>query len=156
MQPRLPVQSLFGPLFTILIVLSALSLTFAPSAADEGVAVSWPDGTVAPTPMPVSSGALTFEANRVSTQLRIIDVAQARIPATVINLRLDDFRPLKLEVVDLDGNLVKTLADGLWAQGNHQMAWYHENQDEEVLESGLYVVRLTPDFAATEGLAMSR
>lgn len=90
-----------------------------------------------------------------STQLRKIAVSEASNPATVINLELDQFQPLRLEVVDRKGNLVKTLAEGLWAEGTHQMAWHFENEDGDLLEGGVYYVRLSPEPAATEGLALA-
>jgi hypothetical protein len=156
LQSRLPIRSLIGSRLPLFIVLSALSLTFAPAAANEGDAVSWPDGTVARVQPEVAQGAITFDTTRTSTQQKLIDISQTKLPATVINLKLDDFRPLKLEVVDLDGNLIKTLADGLWAEGVHQMAWYHQNEQDELLENGLYVLRLTPEPTAAEGLALAR
>jgi hypothetical protein len=140
--------------FVTLFVLSTLSLTFATATAGEGDVVSRLDGTS--NPAPGNSGALTFEANYASTQLRRIDISEAHIPATVINLKLQDFQPLRLEVVDRQGNLVKTLADGLWAEGDHQMAWHHQNEEDEILEDGVYFVRLTPELAGTEGLALGR
>ena len=156
MQPRLPIKFAHLSGFLAIFVLSALSLTFAAAEAGEGVAVSWPDGTTNSVLVEEARGAISFEASPASTQLRRIDVSQARIPATVINLKLDQFQPLRLEVVDLQGNLVKTLAEGLWAEGDHQMAWHHENEHDVVLETGTYLVRLTPTLGATEGLAMGR
>lgn len=154
MQPRLPNQFATLSGFVTICVLFTLSLTFVTATAGEGVAVSWLDRT--PTHSPGTNDTITFEATHTSTQLRMIDVSEARIPATVINLELDEFQPLRLEVVDGEGNLVKTLAKGLWAEGNHQMAWHHQNEDDEVLESGVYFVRLSAEPTDTEGLAMAR
>ena len=116
------------------------------------------DGTTSPVRAPMATDWISFEANQSTTrtQLRMVDVSRTTLIATVIDLELDEFRPLRLEVVDQDGRVVKTLADGLWAAGRHQMAWYHENEDDEVLETGTYFVRLTPTLGATEGLALIR
>ena len=154
MQPRLPIKFATLSGFVTLFVLSTLSLTFVTATAGEGVAVSWLDGTG--TIAAANSDAISFEANPASTQLQKIDLSEARIPATVINLELDHFQPLRLEVVDSEGSLVKTLAEGLWAEGSHQMAWHFENEDGEVLEGGVYYVRLSPEPAASDGLAMAR
>jgi hypothetical protein len=155
MQPRLPIQ--FATLSGFLIlVLSTLSLTFAPATAGEGVAVSWLDGTTDRVADEGTAPVLNFRAAPAATQLKLIELGLTDSPATVINLELDAFQPLRLEVVDMEGRVVKTLADGLWAQGHHQMAWHHENQDDEPLEGGRYIVRLTPTDAAAEGLALAR
>ena len=154
MQPRLPIQ--FATLSGFLIlVLSTLSLTFAVATADEGVVVSWLDGTTNSVEEAKPASSISFRAAAATTQLRIVELGQADTPATVINLQLDRFQPIRLEVVDLEGRLVKTLADGLWAQGVHQMAWHHENQDDERLETGRYIVRLVPTDATAEGLALA-
>jgi hypothetical protein len=88
LQSRLPIRSLIGSLLPLFIVLSALSLTFAPAAANEGDAVSWPDGTVARVQPEVAQGAITFDTTRTSTQQKLIDISQTKLPATVINLKL--------------------------------------------------------------------
>ena len=154
MQPRVPIQFATLSHLVTLIVLSTLSLTFVTATAGEGVEVSWLDGTR--TIANATGAAISFEANPASTQLRRIDVSESSVAATVINLRLGQFQPLRLEVVDREGNLVKPLAEGLWAEGDHQMAWHHENENDEVLESGIYFVRLSPEPVAGDGLAMAR
>ena len=149
MQPRLPIK-FAGTLLLSFVVLSVL---LAPSSASEASGMDRATSTVRG---PVGTDWISLKAHPAATQLRMVDVARTTLVATVIDLELDEFRPMRLDIVDLDGNVVKILADGLWAEGRHQMAWYHENEDDEVLESGTYVVRLTPTLGATEGLALVR
>lgn len=143
-----------------LFVLSLLALTFATATAREGVVVSWTDGTTdtvqtVTVRAPAAADAIEFEGVTPVPQLRLIDVAQATRPATVIDFRLDEFRPMRLAVYDLEGRLVRELADGLWASGPHRMAWHHENEQGEVLEHGVYVVRMICGDAHTQ-VALAR
>ena len=139
-----------------LFVLSLLALTFATATAREGVVVSWTDGTTETVSAPVAADTIEFEASASVPQLRLIDVEQATRPATVIDFRLDDFRPMRLAVYDLEGRLVRELADGLWAEGRHRMAWHHENEAGEVLEGGVYVVRMICGESADTQVALAR
>ncbi len=60
-------------------------------------------------------------------------------------------------VARLDGTTsYGSCADGLWAKGNHRMAWHHENDSGEQLESGIYVVRLSIDQEPVGGLSWAR
>lgn len=136
-----------------ILVLSALTLTFANATAREGVVVSWPDGTSEPVPAQNASDAIAFDASASTPQLRLVDVAEVTLPATVIDFTLAEFQPVRLAVYDLEGRLVRDLADGTYARGSHRLAWHHENEEGEVLEDGLYVVRLITGPAAEVALA---
>lgn len=52
--------------------------------------------------------------------------------------------------------MIVRLADGFRTERVHQMAWYHQNEEEELLESDLFLLRLTPEHTAAEGLALAR
>ena len=155
-QPPTQFAPLSGSRLAPLIVLSALTLTFATATAREGVVVSWPDGTSEPVPAATDDDAIAFEAHASTSQLRLVDVGQTSLPATVIDFELDAFRPLRLAVYDLEGRLVRELADGLYARGAHRMAWHHENEDGELLDDGLYVVRMHAGPSESEALALAR
>lgn len=111
-------------------------------------------------------GQLRFVSTRSTTgdvrlsaagdvQLCVVDLAQQALPATAVDFALEKTQNLRLEVLDLDGNLVRTLAQGLWAAGRHQLAWQHDAESGERLEEGLYVVRLVPE-APGERVALAR
>jgi len=80
-------------------------------------------------------------------QLRLIDLDRADTPATAIDFALESEGALRLEILDLDGNVVRTLAEGTWARGNHRLAWQHDSEAGDGLEDGLYVARLRHDPA---------
>ena len=140
----------------LLLVLSLLMLTFRPASATEGVVVSWTDGTTSTLAEPADSDAVRFGSTAGSDQLRVIYVSRAALPATVIDFALEGFRPTRLEVLDLDGEVVRTLADGLWAEGAHRMAWHHDTDQGRRLEDGIYVLRLSVESPATDSLALAR
>lgn len=139
-----------------LLVLSALTLTFANATAREGVVVKAPDGTRTTVHAEEATDAVAFAADANRPQLALVDVARTTIPATVIDFELDEFRPVQLAVYDLEGRLVCELARGVYARGEHRMAWHHENQDGEVLEDGVYVLRMTTGARAGQDLALAR
>ena len=69
---------------------------------------------------------------------------QTRKGTTIIpvHFELEQSRELAIEVMDRDGHVVRTLADGLWARGDHVLAWYGEDDDGKSLTAGIYSVRL--------------
>ena len=88
-------------------------------------------------------------------ELGLVDLGKAETPATPIDFQLSSTRELRLEVLDLEGNLVRTLARGVWAQGRHQLAWHHDSESGESLDRGLNVVRRVDDSRAAH-LAAAR
>lgn len=145
-----------------LMLLFTLSLSFSAAHAMEGFAVARPDGATAAAPATATAPAamdpdsIVFESADHASQLRLVDVARSTLPVTVIDFELDEFLPTRLEVFDLEGRVVRTLANGLWAKGNHRMAWHHENDHGEKLEKGVYVVRLSTDHVSAGDPTVSR
>lgn len=88
-----------------------------------------------PSPIVLAMGA-------AQDDLAVIDLRQTGLPATAVDFRVERDQRLRLEVRDLDGRLVNTLADGLWAAGDHRLAWYHHDAAGKSVDEGLYVVRL--------------
>jgi hypothetical protein len=64
-------------------------------------------------------------------------------PATPVRFDLDALRPIRLEIVTLEGAVVHTLASGLWAAGQHELAWYGVDDQGDRVDDGPYTVRLT-------------
>ncbi|HKK73274.1 MAG TPA: FlgD immunoglobulin-like domain containing protein [Candidatus Krumholzibacteria bacterium] len=107
----------------------------------------------APTPTIVTAGtALRADDGHA---LRLVDLGDVRAPATAIDFELASTRSLRLEVLDLEGNLVRTLARGTWAEGSHQLAWHHDADDGQTLDHGLFLVRIVAE-GTPSGLAAAR
>jgi hypothetical protein len=158
MQPQFPIEPAprSGPRILSFVFLFTLSLTFSAAHALEGVVETRSDGTAHTVRTPMDSDSIAFDTAGHTPQVRLVDVGQTTLPLTVIDFELDGFRPTRLEVFDLEGRAVRTLADGLWARGNHRMAWHHENDSGEQLESGIYVVRLSTDQEPVGRLTRAR
>jgi hypothetical protein len=56
---------------------------------------------------------------------------------TVIGFNLREAGPVRLAVYDSKGQLVKTLVDGIMANGQHQVTWNADN-----LPAGIYYYRI--------------
>ena len=158
MQPEFPTERAprSRPRILSFVFLFTLSLTFSAANAFEGVVVARLDGTTHSVRAPMDADAIAFDNAGRTPQVRLVDVAQSTLPVTVIDFELDGFVETRLEVFDLHGRVVRTLADGLWAEGSHRMAWHHENDAGEKLEEGVYVVRLSTDQESTGRLTMAR
>ncbi len=77
-------------------------------------------------------------------------------PATRITFDLAQAGPVKLQVFDVAGHLVRTLVDGTLAAGRgHQAAWNGLDESGHRASSGVYFYRLTAgEFTATRKLAL--
>ncbi|HWO58332.1 MAG TPA: PKD domain-containing protein [bacterium] len=66
-------------------------------------------------------------------------------PATVIAFSLAQTGPVRLDVYDILGRRVATLAEGDWPAGHHRVVW--DGRDEDGIEraSGVYFYRLQAD-----------
>ena len=76
-------------------------------------------------------------------KLAFIDTIHADGPATPIQFDVDTLRSIRLEVVSMEGEVVRTLATGLWAEGRHQLAWHGESDAGAKADQGTYMLRLT-------------
>jgi len=66
-------------------------------------------------------------------------------PQTTIAFALPAAQQVRLDIVDLQGRLVRTLVDGARAQGAHRVIWDGTAADGRRVASGTYVYRLTTD-----------
>jgi hypothetical protein len=64
-------------------------------------------------------------------------------PATSISFYLPERSKLKLEVFDVSGKLVKSIASGVYSPGPHQVSWNGTDAKGNTVSSGIYVYRLT-------------
>ena len=72
-------------------------------------------------------------------------------PRTAIKFSLEQASPVSLQVFDLNGRVVKTLADGSMAAGGHEVVWNGQDENGSSLASGVYFYRLQ-----AEGRTMNR
>ncbi|MDP2361796.1 MAG: FlgD immunoglobulin-like domain containing protein [bacterium] len=63
-------------------------------------------------------------------------------PETVIRFALSEAGPVKLQIHDVEGRLVRTLVDGPQAAGEHQAVWKGDGEDGRPVASGTYFHRL--------------
>ena len=142
-----------------LLLLSAtllLTLTHTPAAAEPSL-----DGASTTVTARLDTGLRTVGFTPSAAEeapavpVRVVDLAATASPATAIDFALETEQRIRLEILDLDGELVRTVAQGLWAQGRHRLAWQHDNEDGELLEEGRYVVRLVPENEDTR-MALAR
>jgi hypothetical protein len=66
-------------------------------------------------------------------------------PQTAISFSLPRSEAVRLDIVDLQGRLVRTLVDEVRAEGAHTVIWDGTRQDGRRVASGTYVYRLTTD-----------
>ncbi len=74
-------------------------------------------------------------------------------PMTNIRFSVGADTRVKLEVYDVKGRLIRSLADGLRHQGDHQVTWDGHDNDGRALPSGTYFCRVESDGKA-ESLKM--
>jgi hypothetical protein len=78
-------------------------------------------------------------------------------PRTTIRFDLAQGRPLRLEVYDSAGRLVRALVDQALPAGSHTVQWDGTNAEGQPVASGLYLVRLAAgDFVAVRKALLVR
>lgn len=139
-------MSINAPTALRVVALVALIVTAVPALAHEGQAleattvlarVDGHDLAIERAAAPVA-----LQASTSGRHLHLVDLGATQTPATAIDFELNTTQSMRLEVLDLEGNVVRTLAEGTWARGSHKLAWHHDSEAGEALDSGLYVVRL--------------
>jgi hypothetical protein len=68
---------------------------------------------------------------------------------TVISFDLPEPCGVRLEVINVQGRVVRSLSDEAWPAGRHSVSWAGESESGEVAGPGVYFVRMTAgDFTA--------
>jgi hypothetical protein len=76
---------------------------------------------------------------------------------TLIRFALPVKSPVKLEVFDVRGRRVKTLANGEWAAGHHALEWNGRDAVGRRVSAGVYLCRMEAgSFRASRKLVVSR
>ncbi len=76
-------------------------------------------------------------------------------PSTSIEYTLPHAADVKLEVYNLQGQLVSVLAAGVQSPGNHQVVWDGRDMNDQPVVSGTYMYRLTANGNITSTKTMS-
>ena len=66
-------------------------------------------------------------------------------PRTVIHCRLSRSGPVEIQVLDVRGQLVARLHDGVLGAGEHEFTWSGRDQDGTPVSSGAYFARVRTD-----------
>ncbi len=90
----------------------------------------------------------------VSNEKRISDITLSAYPnpfnpATTIAFILPQPATVQLDIFDLNGRLVTTIADGSFGVGRHQATWDGSNTNGEPVASGVYFCRLSATGSLT-------
>ncbi len=64
-------------------------------------------------------------------------------PATTISFRLGQQNQTKLVVYNVNGQIIRTLVDGVMAAGTHAVEWDGLDDQHQPVSSGVYIYRLT-------------
>lgn len=72
-------------------------------------------------------------------------------PSTVLAFELPRFGPVRLDVLDARGRLVRTLSSGNHAAGRHEVSWDGRDADGRSLPSGVYFSRLVTESRTETG-----
>lgn len=62
---------------------------------------------------------------------------------TVINYKIPSEKNIKLEIYDLQGNLINTLIDEIKSAGEHKIIWKLNDSKNKKVSTGVYIIKLT-------------
>ncbi|MDZ7363028.1 MAG: hypothetical protein ONB46_20250 [candidate division KSB1 bacterium] len=77
-------------------------------------------------------------------------------PSTKISFALPEAGTVQLQIYDLLGNEVRTLASGKYASGKHEVVWNGRNRAGEIVAGGVYLYRLTVERNGEAPVVMTR
>ncbi len=93
------------------------------------------------TPAP----SATPESNVIATILLHQNVPNPFNPSTTISYELKEDGPVRLEVYDVAGHLVRSLVKEAQSTGRHEMIWNGRGQQGQMSAAGVYFYRLQAD-----------
>jgi hypothetical protein len=91
------------------------------------------------------SEATTAASNLLGEELEVSAYPNPFNPSTRIEFKLHAPAQVKLQIFNLNGQLVKTLVNGRLPGGSHQRTWRGANHEGEHVASGTYLYRLQVD-----------
>ncbi|MDY0324943.1 MAG: C25 family cysteine peptidase [Candidatus Cloacimonadaceae bacterium] len=78
-------------------------------------------------------------------------------PSTSIRFSLKEAGPVKLNIYNLKGQLVKSLLDSDMSAGNHQIVWNGKDERGAAVSSGIYLYRMeSNNFKATNKMMLMK
>jgi flagellar hook assembly protein FlgD len=85
----------------------------------------------------------------------IVPVAsQSFRSSTLISFTLESSGPVRVDVLDVRGRLVKRVADGSFSAGAHDLPWHGKDELGVAVSPGMYFYRLTTPAIQASGKAM--
>lgn len=76
-------------------------------------------------------------------------------PSTTISYTLTRAEPVRLQIFDLSGRLVRTLVDEWTVEGTHAVIWHGLDASGRQAASGIYLYRIqTPSFVETRSMVL--
>mgnify|MGYP000402312484 CR=1 FL=1 len=78
-------------------------------------------------------------------------------PGTMITVELARESPLRVEIYDMLGRHIRTLADGVHSAGAHLYEWNGTDEHGSLVQTGIYFARMTtPDHSQTIQMQMAK
>ena len=75
--------------------------------------------------------------------------------STTISFKLSQLQKVLIWVFDINGRLVKTLANAQMQPGTHQLTWDANDEEGNNISAGIYFLRIeTKDYAETKKLSV--
>jgi len=75
--------------------------------------------------------------------------------STIISFFLSQLENVSLKIFDVEGRLIRTLADELMSEGSHTLRWDARDENENAVSAGIYFLRIqSPDFSKTLSLSL--
>ena len=115
-------------------------------------------------PIPGGAPKISMTADRDDEQSQAANEALAMRPVwaspnpfnpqTQIHFRLEQSAPVRLHIYDVNGRLVRTLADDVMQAGHHSRIWNSRDQKGQLVTSGVYFYRLQIGNDAWNGRLM--
>jgi len=78
-------------------------------------------------------------------------------PETIINYMVPSGTSFRIEIIDIQGTVIKTLINDKISQGQDQIKWNGRDKNGLLMSSGVYFYRLSsPDFIETKKIVLLR
>jgi flagellar hook assembly protein FlgD len=77
--------------------------------------------------------------------------------STTIRWQVNEQGKCSIKIFDVQGRVIKTLLDGDFTPGIHQLIWNGDNDLQHPVSNGIYLIRLdTPDHSETKKVIVGR